>query len=112
VAASRRHAGLALGLAALALSACVAYPPPGVPIGPAPAYAYYPVAPPPTRVEVVPVSPGPAYVWTPGFWVWSGGGYTWTAGRWARPPHGYRAWHSGHWASGPHGHYWTPGRWF
>jgi len=96
-----------ISIAALALSACVAYP-----VGPAPYYGgYASYGPPAAQVEVVPASPGPAYVWTPGFYVWGGGGYAWRGGRWVVPPAGYRTWHPGSWARGPNGHHWTPGHW-
>jgi hypothetical protein len=98
---------LSVSIAALALSACVAY----IPTGPTPAYAYSSVAPPADQVEVIPASPGAAYVWTPGFYVWGGSGYTWRGGRWVVPPHGYKTWNPGYWAQGPRGHWYTPGHW-
>jgi YXWGXW repeat-containing protein len=104
----RLRKSLLVALAAIALSACVAY----VPAGPEYAYdGYVGYAPPPDRVEVIPAIPGPAYVWTPGFWAWGGGAYAWRSGRWVVPPHGYRSWQSGRWERHDRGHVWRPGHW-
>ncbi|VVD32746.1 YXWGXW repeat-containing protein [Paraburkholderia dioscoreae] len=68
-----------------------------------------PMAPPPSRVEVVP-APRVGYVWDQGRWHWDQGHYVWVGGHWMPMRAGYH-WVPGHWMQiGPNWR-WIDGHW-
>lgn len=88
----------------VALSACVAEPPPA-------GVMYVRRAPPPARVEAIERSPGPEYVWIGGHHAWIAGTYVWSPGNWERRPRAHARWVGGRWKHDRHGWYWIEGHW-
>ncbi len=93
----RRASMKILGVAALILGGCVAYP-----VSPGP--------PPPPQNEGMVLAPGPEFIWISGEWVWRER-WVWVGGYWGRPPHPHAAWVPGCWENTKHGYRRVPGHW-